>query len=92
MGQYKFDKTTKSYKIIVAVPISETRPIDCSKISPALKGLLEAFDESEDACGIPSEIVIRFSGREDRVYSIDLTDAKEIQEILQWGVVEKDDS
>ena len=91
MGRVKFDKTTKSYQVIAAVPVSETRPVDSTKVSPALKGLLEAFDEAADANGVCTEIVIRFSGRDDRIYSVDLNEAKEIQEILQWGIVEVED-
>lgn len=90
MGQVKYDKTTKSYKVIAAVPASQMRPVDQAKIPAALKGLLEAFNEVEDSNGVPVEIVVRISGKEDRGYSVVLGEAKEIQEILQWGVVDED--
>lgn len=81
------DKITKSFKAIAAVPASEMRCVDPTKISPALKGLLEALDESADAKGVPTEIVVRVTGREDRIYTILLDEAEQIQELLQWGIV-----
>jgi len=90
MGKRSYDIRTKSYKVIAAVPASKMRPLDSAKIPSALQGLLEAFNEVDDANGVPVEIVVRISGREDRGYSVVLGDAREIQEILQWGVVEED--
>lgn len=90
MGEVRVDKITKSYKVIAAIPASEMRSIDRTKVSPALKGLLEAFDEISDSDGVTTEIVVRVSGREDRIYSVVLNDAKEIQELLQWGIVDDD--
>lgn len=90
MGTIKYDATTKSYKVISAVPASQMHQVECAKIPSALQGLLEAFNESRDAAGVPVEIVVRISGRADRGYSVVLNEAREIQEILQWGVVDEE--
>lgn len=90
MGAVRVDKITKSYKAIAALPPSEMRPVDSARISPALRGLLEAFDEVKDSNGVPTEIVVRIAGREDRIYSVVLSETQEIQEILQWGIVAED--
>lgn len=90
MGRTIVDKITKSFKAVCAVPASEMRIVDGTKISPALKGLLEAFDEVAGAKGVETEIVIRISGREDRIYSIVLDQAEQIQEVLQWGICAED--
>jgi hypothetical protein len=84
------DKITKSYHAIAAVPASEMRSVDSKRISPALKGLLEAFEESANSNGVPTEIVVRVSGREDRIYSVVLNETQDIQEILQWAIVADD--
>jgi hypothetical protein len=90
MGRFKYDATTKSYKVIAAVPASQMRSVDGAKIPSAIQGLLEAFNEVRDAAGVPIEIVVRISGREDRGYSVVLNEAQELQEILQWCVVDEE--
>lgn len=87
MGKWVVDKTTKGFKAVAAVPASEMRDLDSTKISPALKHLIEAFGEAEDNEGVPIEIGVRITGREDRFYTVVLSEVEEIQEVLQWGIV-----
>lgn len=91
MGSNRVDRITKGYREIAIVPASEMRRLDPTKIPPALRGLLEAFNESDDARGVTTEIVVRISGREDRIYSVVLNEAQQIQELLQWGIVADED-
>lgn len=87
MGALLIDSSTKGFVGLTAVPAQESLvpSIDKQEVSPALSQLLDAFNEVGNAEG-PTEVVIGVFGKRHHVFTIQLEDLSEIQEILQWAI------
>jgi hypothetical protein len=81
MGDLYIGSSTKGFTGMSVA--SSPSDVDSGKISPALKQLLSAI---EDSSGGPVEINISIKGSQDKVFTINVDDVGEIQEILQWSV------
>lgn len=83
MGDLFIDSSTKGFTGISTA--ANQAAIQKGDMSPGLTKLLEAVRDASQQKG-PVEINIAVSGSEKRIFTINVDDLGEIQEILQWTV------
>jgi hypothetical protein len=83
MGALLIGSSTKGF---TGMTVAQTpAEVEKGNISPGLQQLLSAIDDVAESGG-PVEINIVVSGKERRVFTINVDNLGEIQEILQWTV------
>ncbi len=81
------DTVTKGFTDMAAVSTAQSLAIgvDRTKASPALVKLLEALKLQTNS-GKPTEVMIGVFGDQQQIFTIQLDDLREIQEILEWTI------
>src|SRR5206468_3037438 len=88
MGALLVGSSTKGFSELRAAAAGTSALVSTKdkKVSPALAKLLEALKDQGEIQG-PTEVVIGVFGKnKQHVFSLELEDLSEIQEILQWTI------